>query len=78
MEIAIVLITITAIAWFLGFMKSVRVSADALNVTVVAKADDYVKNVLRKRNGSQPLTDEELARAAEDIRRMEEVRSLFR
>lgn len=78
MEIATILITITAIAWFLGFLKSARVSADALNVLVVDKADGYVKTLLRKRNGSQPLSDEELTRATEDIRRMEEVRSLFR
>lgn len=78
MEIAVVLVTLTVIAWFLGFLKSARVSADALNVLVVDKADSYTRNLLRKRNGSQRLSDEELTQAAEDIRKMEEVRSLFR
>lgn len=78
MEIAVVLVTVTVIAWFLGFLKAARVSADALNVSVVDKADSYTRNLLRKRNGSQQLSDEELAQAANDIQRMEEIRSLFR
>ena len=78
MEIAVIIITVTAIAWFLGFLKSVRVMADAANASVTDKADKYVRQVLRDRVSAKPLTDEELETAANDIARMEEIRSMFR
>ena len=78
MEIAIILLTITIIAWITGFLKSARTIADAANASVTSHADKYVRGVLRERASSQALTDEELTKAAEDIRRMEEIRSMFR
>ena len=78
MEIAVILLTIVVIAWITGFLKSARTVADAANASVTSHADKYVRGVLRERVNAQPLTDEELTKAAEDIRRMEEIRSMFR
>lgn len=78
MEIAIVILTVVVVAWITGFLKSARVIADAANVSVTSHADKYVRNVLRERVNSTPLTDEELAKAAADIQRMEEIRAMFR
>lgn len=78
MEIAIIIVVVTVIAWITGFLKSVRAMADAANAGVTDKADKYVRQILKDRTTATQLTAEELAAAAEDIKRMEEIRSLFR
>lgn len=78
MEIAFVIIAVTFIAWVLGFVRSARVVADIANTAVINQADKYTRNMIRDRVSSSPLTAEEVQQAAEDIRKMEEIRSLFR
>ena len=78
MEIAVIIIAVTFIAWVLGFVRSARVIADIANTAVISAADKHTRTMIRDRVNAQPLTAEEVAAATEDIKKMEEIRSLFR
>ena len=78
MELAVVIVVITVVAWILGFLKSARTVADMANAAVTNQADKLTRDMIRDRVSSTPLSEEEVKAAVEDIKKMEEIRSLFR